>query len=78
MTSTPPPTSPSAGPQRPMSGIVRPPRSGSRMSMSSRAGGSRASDDEAKTSVKVGMSTDTPYANEHSLRGTSVSDDEVS
>lgn len=26
--------------------------------MSSRAGGSRASDDEAKTSVKVGTSTD--------------------
>ena len=52
-----PPTSPSVGPQRPMSALIRPPRSNSRMSVSSRPGGSRASDDEGKTAVKVGMVT---------------------
>lgn len=38
-----------------MSAIFRQPRSNSRMSMSSRQGGSRASDEDVKTSVKVGM-----------------------
>ncbi|MCJ1391359.1 hypothetical protein MMC18_004222 [Xylographa bjoerkii] len=52
-----PPNSPSGVPQRPMSAIIRPPpRSNSRMSMSSsRQGGSRASDEDAKTSVKVAV-----------------------
>lgn len=40
---------------RPMSAVLRPARSSSRMSISSRPGGSRASDDDARTSVKVGM-----------------------
>jgi kinesin family protein 4/21/27 len=50
-----PPGSPGLG-SRPMSGIMRPPRATSRMSMSSKVGGgSRASDEDGKTSVKVGM-----------------------
>jgi len=51
-----PPESPSGLPQRPMSVVMKPPRSSSRMSMTSKAGGgSRASDEDGKTSVKVGM-----------------------
>ena len=51
-----PPESPSGLPQRPMSAMMKPPRSSSRMSMTSKAGGgSRASDEDGKTSVKVGM-----------------------
>jgi hypothetical protein len=38
-----------------MSAMIRPNRSSSRLSMSSKMGGSRASDDESKTAVKVGM-----------------------
>lgn len=38
--------------------MMRPPRTNSRMSMTSKAGGgSRASDEDGKTSVKVGMFT---------------------
>jgi hypothetical protein len=36
--------------------MIRPNRSSSRMSMSSKQGGSRASDEDSKTAVKVGMS----------------------
>lgn len=51
-----PPTSPGPLPQRPMSAMIRPAqRSSSRMSMSSKVGGSRASDEDARTSVKVGQ-----------------------
>lgn len=52
------PTSPtSSTPQRPMSAIIRPaPRSTSRMSIGSKNGGSRLSDEDGRTSVKVGMS----------------------
>ncbi|KAA8899954.1 hypothetical protein FN846DRAFT_166864 [Sphaerosporella brunnea] len=42
-------------PPRPMSAMIRPTRSSSRMSMSSRAGGSRASDEDGRTSVKVAV-----------------------
>lgn len=39
-----------------MSAMIRPNRSSSRLSMSSKhGGGSRASDDDTKTAVKVGM-----------------------
>ncbi|KAK3387197.1 hypothetical protein B0H63DRAFT_493611 [Podospora didyma] len=50
-----PPASPGTLPQRPLSAMVRPaPRSASRMSMTSKAGGgSRASDEDTKTSVRV-------------------------
>lgn len=48
------PASPSFNGTRPMSAVIRPARSSSRLSMSSKAGGSRASDEDAKTSVKVG------------------------
>ncbi|KAJ5587471.1 uncharacterized protein N7459_003236 [Penicillium hispanicum] len=52
-----PPASPTTGPApRPISAVMRTPRSSSRMSMSSRHGGSRASDEDGKTAVKVGMS----------------------
>lgn len=52
-----PPGSPTGVPSRPMSAMFRSPRSNSRLSMSSKhGGGSRASDDDAKTAVKVGMS----------------------
>jgi hypothetical protein len=37
-----------------MSAMVRSTRSSSRQSMSSKIGGSRASDDDSKTAVKVG------------------------
>ncbi|WYZ36928.1 hypothetical protein EsH8_II_000434 [Colletotrichum jinshuiense] len=55
-----PPASPSPGnhlPQRPMSAMVRPtPRSSSRMSMTSKhGGGSKASDDDSRTAVKVAV-----------------------
>ncbi|KAI9821945.1 MAG: hypothetical protein M1827_002527 [Pycnora praestabilis] len=52
-----PPGSPLSTPQRPLSALIRPsPRPMSRMSMSSRpGGGSRASDDEGKTLVKVAV-----------------------
>ena len=56
-----PPGSPQGGPSRPASAMMRPPpRTGSRMSMTSKVGGgglgggSRASDEDSKTSVKVG------------------------
>ncbi|KAI9847649.1 MAG: hypothetical protein M1838_000825 [Thelocarpon superellum] len=52
-----PPTSPSGLPQRPMSAMIRPPpRSQSRTSVSSKhGGGSRASDEDGRTSVKVAV-----------------------
>lgn len=55
-----PPASPDGPRQRPQSALYRPPpRSNSRMSVSSKQGGglagSRASDEDARTSVKVGM-----------------------
>ncbi|SPO03620.1 related to kinesin-like protein [Cephalotrichum gorgonifer] len=52
-----PPASPGQLPQRPMSAMVRPaPRSSSRLSQGSKAGGgSRASDDETRTAVKVAV-----------------------
>ncbi|GAB0136290.1 hypothetical protein EsDP_00004596 [Epichloe bromicola] len=52
-----PPASPLHPRERPLSAIVKPgPRSSSRMSMSSKAGvGSRASDDESRTAVKVAV-----------------------
>ena len=49
-----PPASPP--PARPMSGVFQAGRSSSRMSISTKqGGGSRASDEDSKTSVKVGM-----------------------
>ncbi|KAJ5697500.1 hypothetical protein N7488_011184 [Penicillium malachiteum] len=50
-----PPASPTGPPPRPISAIMRTPRSNSRMSMSSRQGGSRASDEDGKTAVKVAV-----------------------
>ncbi|KAJ4296757.1 hypothetical protein N0V90_006805 [Kalmusia sp. IMI 367209] len=50
-----PPGSPPGAIQRPMSAMIRPNRSSSRMSMSSKQGGSRASDDDSKTAVKVAV-----------------------
>lgn len=50
-----PPGSPTGAPPRPISAVMRTPRSTSRLSMSSRQGGSRASDEDGKTAVKVGM-----------------------
>ncbi|KAH8899702.1 kinesin-domain-containing protein [Thozetella sp. PMI_491] len=52
-----PPASPGTLPPRPLSAMVRPaPRSNSRLSMSSgKVGGSRASDEDGKTSVKVAV-----------------------
>ncbi|KAK1761457.1 chromosome-associated kinesin KIF4B [Echria macrotheca] len=52
-----PPASPGTLPQRPLSAMVRPaPRSNSRMSVHSKAGGgSRASDEDGRTSVKVAV-----------------------
>ncbi|CAI7584897.1 unnamed protein product [Penicillium glandicola] len=49
-----PPASPGA-PPRPISAVMRTPRSTSRLSMSSRQGGSRASDEDGKTAVKVAV-----------------------
>ncbi|KAF2691030.1 P-loop containing nucleoside triphosphate hydrolase protein [Lentithecium fluviatile CBS 122367] len=50
-----PPGSPAGAIQRPMSAMIRPNRSSSRMSMSSKQGGSRASDEDSKTAVKVAV-----------------------
>ncbi|KAF1956215.1 kinesin family protein-like protein [Byssothecium circinans] len=50
-----PPGSPPGALQRPMSAMLRPNRSSSRMSMSSKQGGSRASDEDSKTAVKVAV-----------------------
>ncbi|PWY66084.1 kinesin family protein [Aspergillus heteromorphus CBS 117.55] len=51
-----PPGSPAGAPQRPISAIMRTPRSTSRLSMSSKhGGGSRASDEDGKTAVKVAV-----------------------
>ncbi|KAH7397861.1 putative chromosome-associated kinesin KIF4B [Cadophora sp. MPI-SDFR-AT-0126] len=52
-----PPESPSAGPPRPLSAMMRPPRTTSRMSMTSKVGGSssRASDEDGKTAVRVAV-----------------------
>ncbi|KAL3421460.1 kinesin family protein [Phlyctema vagabunda] len=51
-----PPGSPSGISSRPVSAMMRPARTGSRMSMTSKAGGgSRASDEDGKTSVKVAV-----------------------
>ncbi|KAF8534083.1 hypothetical protein BDD12DRAFT_445709 [Trichophaea hybrida] len=57
MVGSPGPGSPTSRdhPPRPMSAMIRPTRSSSRMSMSSRAGGSRASDEDGRTSVKVAV-----------------------
>ncbi|OKL57471.1 hypothetical protein UA08_07207 [Talaromyces atroroseus] len=56
MTISPPGSPTGATPTaRPMSAIIRPPRSMSRMSIGSRPGGSRASDEESKTAVKVAV-----------------------
>lgn len=53
-----PPGSPPPGiPTRPMSAVIRSPRSNSRMSTGSRPSGSRASDEDSKTAVKVGEYT---------------------
>ncbi|KAG0635032.1 hypothetical protein HOY80DRAFT_893905 [Tuber brumale] len=49
------PASPSFSNPRPVSAMIRPARSSSRLSMSSKAGGSRASDEDARTSVKVAV-----------------------
>ncbi|KAF2447827.1 kinesin [Karstenula rhodostoma CBS 690.94] len=58
-----PPASPSGAIQRPMSAMIRPYRSSSRMSMSSKQGGSRASDDDSKTAVKVAVRVRPPLKN---------------
>ncbi|CEJ58742.1 Putative Kinesin family protein [Penicillium brasilianum] len=50
-----PPASPTGPAPRPISALMRTPRSNSRMSMSSRHGGSRASDEDGKTAVKVAV-----------------------
>ncbi|KAI9809169.1 MAG: hypothetical protein M1825_002460 [Sarcosagium campestre] len=56
MVGTPPSSPPAHMNQRPMSAMIRPPRSSSRMSVSSKHGGaSRMSDDDGKTSVKVAV-----------------------
>ncbi|KAL4965556.1 kinesin family protein [Aspergillus stella-maris] len=55
MTASPPASPTGPGPQRPFSALMRTPRSGSRLSMSSKHGGSRASDEDAKTAVKVAV-----------------------
>ncbi|KAF1944480.1 kinesin family protein-like protein [Clathrospora elynae] len=53
---TSPPGSPAHGVPRPMSAMMRPNRSSSRLSMSSKqGGGSRASDEDSKTAVKVAV-----------------------
>ena len=52
-----PPGSPTGASPR-LSAVTRTPRSNSRLSMSSKhGGGSRASDEDAKTAVKVGLSS---------------------
>ncbi|PQE33149.1 kinesin motor domain-containing protein [Rutstroemia sp. NJR-2017a WRK4] len=50
-----PPESPQVPLPRPASAMTRPPRTASRMSMSSKTGGSRASDEDGKTSVRVAV-----------------------
>ncbi|KAJ5160158.1 uncharacterized protein N7482_007162 [Penicillium canariense] len=50
-----PPASPTGPAPRPISAMMRTSRSNSRMSMSSRHGGSRASDEDGKTAVKVAV-----------------------
>ncbi|KAJ5946812.1 hypothetical protein N7454_003651 [Penicillium verhagenii] len=50
-----PPASPTGPAPRPISAVMRTPRSNSRMSMSSRQGGSRASDEDGKTAVNVAV-----------------------
>ncbi|KAJ5309784.1 uncharacterized protein N7443_002245 [Penicillium atrosanguineum] len=50
-----PPASPTGPAPRPISAVMRTPRSNSRLSMSSRQGGSRASDEDGKTAVKVAV-----------------------
>lgn len=50
-----PPASPAGGIQRPLSALLKSQRSSGRMSVSSRNGGSKASDEDSKTAVKVGM-----------------------
>ena len=50
-----PPASPAGGMQRPLSALLKSQRSSGRMSVSSRNGGSKASDEDSKTAVKVGM-----------------------
>ncbi|KAF4624972.1 hypothetical protein G7Y89_g13199 [Cudoniella acicularis] len=49
-----PPESPAAS-SRPLSAMMRPPRTNSRMSMTSKGGGSRASDEDGKTAVRVAV-----------------------
>ncbi|KAF2274540.1 kinesin-domain-containing protein [Westerdykella ornata] len=60
-----PPGSPAAASvPRPLSAMIRPNRSSSRMSMSSRAGGgSRASDEDSRTAVKVAVRVRPPLKN---------------
>ncbi|KAL4974749.1 hypothetical protein BDW66DRAFT_80878 [Aspergillus desertorum] len=55
MTASPPASPTGPGPQRPFSALMRTPRSNSRLSMSSKHGGSRASDEDGKTAVKVAV-----------------------
>ncbi|WEW56906.1 hypothetical protein PRK78_002363 [Emydomyces testavorans] len=55
MTNSPPGSPPRSGFQRPMSAMMRPPRSHSRLSVGSKQGGSRASDEDGKTAVKVAV-----------------------
>ncbi|CAG8970659.1 hypothetical protein HYALB_00003413 [Hymenoscyphus albidus] len=50
-----PPESPASVPSRPLSAMMRPPRTNSRMSMTSKTGGSRASDEDSRTAVKVAV-----------------------
>ncbi|CAG8179379.1 unnamed protein product [Penicillium nalgiovense] len=50
-----PPGSPTGAPPRPISAVMRTPRSASRLSMSSRQGGNRVSDEDGKTAVKVAV-----------------------
>ncbi|XPS74971.1 hypothetical protein M3J09_007083 [Ascochyta lentis] len=59
-----PPTSPPPRGKRPASAMMRPNRSSSRLSMSSKMGGSRASDDESKTAVKVAVRVRPPLKQE--------------
>ncbi|EEP79821.1 hypothetical protein UREG_04667 [Uncinocarpus reesii 1704] len=55
MTNSPPGSPTRSGLQRPMSAMIRPPRSHSRLSVGSKQGGSRASDEDGKTAVKVAV-----------------------
>ncbi|CAN9107980.1 unnamed protein product [Alternaria alternata] len=60
---TSPPGSPANGVPRPMSAMIRPNRSSSRMSVSSKPGGSRASDEDSRTAVKVAVRVRPPLQN---------------